>query len=244
MTNVDEKLSAFLDGELLAEEMQQIRDRLAVEPALAARLGELSMVDQALQAHYGEIDDRPLPAAITQLLASADSEQERPSNNVVRFPLWRRLQAHTGKAIAAALVGGFALAQWLSLPTMDADASWQEVAQALESTPSGTHYTLATGEQLTPRLTFVNHDGEYCRQFRVQGDIGRSESIACRSGAGGQQWDLAVRLEVADRVSGDRYQTASGGALLDDTLDKMMAGPLLAPEDEQRLIKQQWPSDH
>lgn len=244
MTNLDEKLSAFLDGELLAEEMQQIRDRLAVEPALAARLGELSMVDQALQAHYGEIDDRPLPAAISQLLANEDAEQERPQSNVVRFPLWRRLQAHTGKAIAAALVGGFALSQWLSQPAIDADASWQNVAQGLESTPSGTHYTLASGEQLTPRLTFVNHDGEYCRQFRVQGDTGHSENIACRSTADAQGWNLAVRLEVADTVSGDRYQTASGGSALDDTLDKMIAGPLLAPEDERRLIEQQWISNH
>ncbi|RMJ04263.1 hypothetical protein DOQ08_01583 [Marinobacter litoralis] len=244
MTNLDEKLSAFLDGELLAEEMQQMRERLAVEPALAARLSELSMVDQALQAHYGEIDDRPLPAAITQLLGVTDNQPEQPPNNVIRLLLRERLRAHTGKAIAAALVGGFALAQWLSLPTMDADASWREVAQVLESTPSGTNYTLASGEQLTPRLTFVNHDGEYCRQFRVQGDAGRSENIACRSGAGTEEWDLAVRLELADTVSGDRYQTASGGSALDDTLDKMIAGPLLAPEEERRLIELQWSPNH
>ncbi len=244
MTNVDEKLSAFLDGELLAEEMQQIRERLAVEPELTARLSELSLVDQTLQAHYGEIDDRPLPAGITQRLGMAENEPERPSNSVVRFPLRERLRAHTGKAIAAALVGGFALAQWLSLPKIDSDASWQEVAQVLESTPSGTNYTLASGETLTPRLTFKNHDGEYCRQFRVQGDIGRSENIACRSGAGASEWDWAVRLELAGKVSGDRYRTASGGSALDDTLDKMIAGPMLTPEDEQRLIELQWSPNH
>ncbi|MEP3563918.1 MAG: hypothetical protein ABJM19_02975 [Marinobacter sp.] len=244
MTNVDEKLSAFLDGELLAEEMQQIRERLAVEPALAARLSELSMVDQALQAHYGEIDDRPLPAGITQLLGMVENEPERQPNNVIRFPLRERLRAHTGKAIAAALVGGFALAQWLSMPTIDSDASWQEVAQVLESTPSGTNYTLANGETLTPRLTFKNHDGEYCRQFRVQGDAGRSENIACLSGAGTQEWDLAVRLELTGAVAEDRYQTASGGSALDATLDKMIAGPLLAPEDERRLIELQWSPNH
>ncbi|MBJ6137001.1 hypothetical protein [Marinobacter litoralis] len=244
MTNVDEKLSAFLDGELLAEEMQQIRDRLAVEPALAARLSELSLVDQTLQAHYGEIDHRPLPEAITQMLGMAKNEPEQPLNNVIRFPLRERLRAHTGKAIAAALVGGFALAQWLSLPTMDADASWQEVAQVLESTPSGTNYTLASGEQLTPRLTFVNHDGEYCRQFRVQGDTSRSENIACLSGDEARAWDLAVRFEVAGEVAEDRYQTASGGSALDATLDKMIAGPIVAPEDERRLIELQWSPNH
>lgn len=238
MTNVDEKLSAFLDGELLAEEMQQIRERLAVEPALAARLSELSMVDQVLQAHYAEIDNRPLPAAITEMLGVLENEPERSPSNVIRFPLRERLRAHAGKAVAAALVGGFALAQWLSLPTVEPDASWQEMAQALESTPSGTNYDLASGDQLTPRLTFVNHDGEYCRQFRVRGDTGRSENIACRTGA--QEWDLAVRLELTGTVAEDRYQTASGGSALDDSLDKMIAGPLLAPEDERRLIELQW----
>ncbi len=239
MTNVDETLSAFLDGELSPEEMQQIRNRLAVEPALAARLSELALVDQALQAHYGEIDDRPLPEAVTQLLATTHDEPERP-DNVIRFPLWQRLQANTGKAIAAALVAGFALAQWLPLFSTDTDAAWRAVAQGLETTPSGANYTLASGEQLTPRLTFVNHEGEYCRQFRLQGRALSSENIACRSGADTGDWRLAVRLEVADTVPADRYQVASGGSVLDDTLDQMISGPLLAPDVEQRLIQHRW----
>ncbi|SOB76316.1 hypothetical protein SAMN04488490_2001 [Marinobacter sp. LV10R510-11A] len=239
MTNVDETLSAFLDGELSPEEMQQIRNRLAVEPALAARLSELALVDQALQAHYGEIDDRPLPEAVTQLLATTHDEPERP-DNVIRFPLWQRLQANTGKAIAAALVAGFALAQWLPLSPTDTDAAWRAVAQGLETTPSGVSHTLASGELLMPRLTFANHEGEYCRQFRLQGHARSSENIACRSDAGKDGWSLAVRLEVTDTVPADRYQVASGDSVLDDTLDQMISGPLLTPDVEQRLIQHRW----
>ncbi|MBQ0746811.1 MAG: hypothetical protein KBT82_16790 [Marinobacter sp.] len=239
MTSVDEALSAFLDGELSPEEMQKIRNRLAVEPALAARLSELALVDQTLQTHYSAIDGRPLPEAVTQLLATTHDEPERP-NNVIRFPLWQRLQAHTGKAIAAALVAGFALAQWLSPPPTGTDAAWHSVAQGLETTPSGVNYTLASGEQLMPRLTFVNHEGEYCRQFRLQGHARSSENIACRSAADNDGWSLAVRVEVADTVPADRYQVASGGSVLDDTLDQMISGPLLTPDAEQRLIQQNW----
>ncbi|MBL1271707.1 MAG: hypothetical protein COB25_009775 [Oceanospirillales bacterium] len=239
MTSVDETLCAFLDCELSPEEMQQIRNRLAVEPALAARLGELALVDQTLKAHYGEIDGRPLPEAVNQMLATTRDEPERP-NKVLRFPLWQRLQAHTGKAIAAALVAGFALAQWLSLTPAGTDAAWHSVAQGLETTPSGVSSTLATGEQLMPRLTFVNQEGEYCRQFRLQGHARSSENIACRSAADTGGWSLAVRVEVADTVPADRYQVASGGSVLDDTLDQMISGPLVAPDAELRLIQQNW----
>lgn len=256
MNITDEALSAFLDGELPEPEMQAIRQRLREDPALGDRLAELAAVDERVSAHYSAIDEKPLPETVTAML-----ERARPNSaRVVNFPWWRRLQdrlhQHTGMAVAAALVAGFGVAQLMTGGPAGVDTRWQSVAQGLETTPSGETRTLATGEQLTPRITFVNRQGEYCRQFRLQGEELASENIACREPAGGTSdgtvnstsnstpWTLAATVQLDVVAQPGSYQTASGGSVLDSALDNMMVGDILEPEAEKQLIAEQWATLH
>ena len=126
-----------LDSELSPSEMEAVRERLATDPSLTDRLAELAAVDSELKSHYGDIDGRPMPESITRMLAEDNRETPLPTdNNVVPFPWWRRLRGHSGKAIAAAVVAGLAMAQWLTMPSAE-NAVWSEVASTLESRPSG-----------------------------------------------------------------------------------------------------------
>lgn len=249
MNLTDEVLSAFLDGELPEADMAIVRDRLAQDPALAERLAQLAAVDNILADHYAAIDQRPLPQGVTDLLESGENTAG-PTNappgqrdKVVAFPHWRRmrqgLQRRAGTAVAAALVVGFGLAQLWPGSAPDPADDWQRVAQALDTTPSGQTRALEAGGQLTPRLTFTNQAGDYCRQFRLQGPETEtaSEHIACRSS--GASWVEHARVAVPAEAK-DRYQTASGGSVLDEVLDRMMAGPLIEPAEERRLLAEDW----
>ena len=239
MNLTDEVLSAFLDGELPEADMQAIRDQLVADQALGERLADLAAVDRTLTDHYGAIDQRPLPAAVTELL----QPQAAPPATVVAFPYWRRarqgLQRRAGTAVAAALALGFGLAHWWPGAPTDGNADWPIVADALEVSPSGQTHNLTTGAELTPRLTFTNTAGAFCRQFHLQGPDKASENIACRNSgriAGEQVASVAVPRVEAE----NRYQTASGGSVLDSTLDQMIAGDLITPARERQLMENGW----
>lgn len=238
MKMTDETLSAFLDNELTDAEMEMVRQQLMADPALAERLAELASVDAELQAHYSAIDDRPMPAAVTRML-EAEHSQDGASNqdNVVTFPWWRRLKGNAGKAVAAAVIAGVALTQWLALPSNEAPA-WSEVVTALDSQPSGVIYQIGERASVMPRLTFRSQDGQWCRQYRLETTESASEQIACRSDGG--TWDQIARVESRPLPGTDTYQTASGGSVLDETLDRVMAGSPIGTEAERALLQHQW----
>ncbi len=241
MKMTDETLSAFLDNELTDAEMEAVRDQIEKDPTLADRLAEMASVDAELQAHYGSIDDHPMPASITQMLEEKASRSAAPGrDNVVTFPWWRRLPGHTGKAIAAAIIAGVALTQWLTVAT-DGDPMSPAVANVLDSQPSGEVYQVNDQASLAPRLTFQSQAGQWCRQFRLETQTSASEQIACRTGEG--SWEQVATAEAEPSLAPDAYQTASGGSVLDEELDRMMATPPVGPNQERALLEQQWRSD-
>lgn len=242
MKITDETLSAFLDAELPEPEMQAVRARVQADPALADRLAALAAVDDQLAGHYSAIDSQPLPDAVARLLSDAQTAETDASAKVVPIRrAWRGVQrglrTHAGLAVAAMLVMALGVAQ---LFTGAPDQQWQTVARALETSPSGTPVVLPDGRTLTARLTFRNQTGDYCRQFRVQGKALASENIACRRPAAG--WERVARVEMAREAASTTtgYQTASGGSVLDDTLDRMILGDIIAPHREQHLIAEGW----
>ncbi|MET4028272.1 anti-sigma factor RsiW [Marinobacter sp. MBR-99] len=235
MNITDEVLSAFLDNELSEPEMNAVRDQIALDPALADRLAELASVDAELQRHYGAIDQQPMPDEVTRLLAQAAPEN-RP-DNVVAFPWWRRLKEHSGKAVAAAVVAGFAMTQWLGSPAVD-DPAWPSIAQALEQQPSGQASEVGSDATVMPRLTFRSQAGDWCRQFRLESSAGASEQIACRDGRG--DWNAVAKTDVLASADSTGYRTASGGRVLDAELDRMMVGQPLASDEEIALLDGRW----
>jgi negative regulator of sigma E activity len=238
MKITDETLSAFLDNELTDAEMEAVRSQLAHDPSLADRLADMASVDAQLQKHYAAIDDRPMPEAVTRLLEQEPApDTARSQDNVVTFPWWRTLRGHAGKAVAAAVIAGVALMQWFGTPS-SGGPSWQTVAQALNTRPSGQMYEVTSHATLTPRLTFRNQAGEWCRQFRLVSDGAASEQIACRTGGG--SWEQVARVKTGPLPESGNYQTATGGSMLDSTLDRMMAGPPVGPEKERELLQGQW----
>ncbi|MBB3060509.1 hypothetical protein [Microbulbifer rhizosphaerae] len=234
----DEILSAFLDAELPQVEMERVRQRLCDDETLSDRLAELAGVDQLLAVTYSSIDERPLPEAVTAMLA--EESPPRPAQ-VIQFPLWRRaheqLQRHAGLAAAVTLAIGLGAGWLLPDQRQSADNAWQAVATTLEHAPSGKTQELADGRQLTPRLTFISRQGDYCRQYQVVSGTRGSENIACRSGDG--EWQLTASVQQDAIQEPGTYRTASGGSLLDSALDAMVATDI-DPGTEAKIIAEDW----
>jgi len=70
MNFTDEQLSAFLDGELNQSEMEHIRKELVRDDNLAERLEEIAFTNSLIISKYEDIDSRPLPQAVVDLLAN------------------------------------------------------------------------------------------------------------------------------------------------------------------------------
>jgi hypothetical protein len=229
----NEQLCAFLDAELPEAEMQAIRDLLATDDSLAIRLAELAQVDEWVVQHASQIDKQPVPQAIQQLLNS--------ENNVVQLSTWRKVQQkfsqHAALAAGVALCFGLVVGQ-----SVDTDAVLPEaqlsgaLAKALDTATSGEAVQLSAGV-MTPRLSFVNQEGQYCRQFSVQSQALQNDSIACHSAKG---WQVAATTYSHNTAQVGDYQTASHNALLDSVIDQLIAGAALNRQQETQAISQAW----
>lgn len=239
----DEQLSAFLDAELPESEMELIRQQIIEDETLANRLAEFAMVDEQITQHYSAIDARPLPDAITQLLAAAPTETKAPvSAQIIAFPVWKKiqrgLQQHAAIAACTLLVLGYGFIQLLPSTQNSPLDNWSAIAAVLDTAASGTEQTLAQGQRIKPRLTFVNQAGNYCRQFFIVDAQGSAETIACRID-GEWQTDVSVATQAApDSLD---YQTATNqAAVLDERLDEIMQGDALDAQQEASAIQRGW----
>ena len=110
--------------------------------------------------------------------------------------------------------------------------AWQRVSDVLQRQPSGKDYVVAD-VTVTPRLSFISNNGQFCRQYGLQQNGAGSEHIACRSQ---NQWQLEASADTGPTVSDSGYQTASGGRVLDDKLDQLMTSAPLSPAAEQQYL--------
>lgn len=248
MTISDEKLSAFLDRELPEQEMAQIREAIAQDATLAARLADLVRTDDAVRHYAATIDSVPMPESVLDLLRQ---EKTEATSNVVDLSRWqqarqrigRTFREHAALAASIALVAGFAGGQFLGdsnggfnspgSPAMGLTAS---VSAALDSSASGVTVNLHDETSLLAHFSFRDNQARLCRQFSLQENQGASENVACRTDG---DWELIATAKVSSVYPIDEYQPASGVSLLDSTLDVLMQGSALSLEEEAELLGQQ-----
>ncbi|MDP5029301.1 MAG: hypothetical protein NWQ54_24615 [Paraglaciecola sp.] len=234
MKVTDQQLSAFLDAELPEAEMQAIRDLVADDDSLALRLAELAEVNEWVVDHARQIDQQPVPQAIKQLLAT--------DNKVVQLSLWQKCQQqfsqHTALAAGVALCFGLILGQTSEdsqlLPQPHLNTA---LANVLDHAGSGEMVELSEGINMTPRLSFVSHAGQYCRQYRVQMQTLQNDSIACYGADG---WQLSASTYHDASLQNGEYKTASHNALLDSVIDQLIVGQALNQQQERQAIAQSW----
>ncbi|UTA48746.1 hypothetical protein L1F30_04180 [Simiduia sp. 21SJ11W-1] len=239
MNITDETLSAFLDAELAPDEMETVRARIADDETLANRLAELASAETLVRETYSAIDETPMPAAITEAIANAARQTaEAPTQTkarVLRFPTFGR--QHLAMAASIAFAVGFGLSHLLDTQQAGTSASWHTVAQALETTPSGSTLALGKSTAVTPRVTFTNAQGLVCRQYQVETAHNNTQAVACR---GANEWHKVAAMTTEAAEPGTQYQTASGTNPINLVVDQMAVGPFLNQTQEADAIANQW----
>lgn len=237
MTISDEKLGAFLDGELAPDEMAGLREHIASDEKLAARVEALAMVDRQVSSAIKQIDDTPIPKKIHDLANLLDQRK-----HVAVFPFWKRahqqLQHYAIAAAALTAVVGFILGQSVNKDAPEAVTYWQAIAHALETRTGGKAQSLNHDATMIVNLTFFNQQGEYCRQFSVNTtDARKTQNIACRREG---SWKLEASIPFEAPADKGDYQLASGPGPIDKLIDTMMKGQVLNAEQEKAAIDAAW----
>jgi negative regulator of sigma E activity len=243
-----ERLSAYMDGALDAEDAQRLEAELAINPDLTRELSDLKASDDALKSAFAAPMNEPMPDRFMALLGDAEEEAAPASAQVIDFaaardkreqanPQPRWLNWQVGSAIAASLVVALFATNQLSGPSSGSQSA-QQIAfnTALDKTPSGKAARLGEGRTLAPRLSFSTKDGRFCREFADGADLG----IACRGTNG---WTIeALEKGAAGAGSGEEgYATASGeGGRLDPAYARLGAGDPLDQAAEAALITRSW----
>lgn len=102
MTGYEEKLSAYLDGELPEAEAREIEAALENDPALKAELEAVMAADLLAQDAFGDMLDEPVPAA---LAAAVRDAPEAATANVATAPTGRSWWAAAAVVLALGLGG-------------------------------------------------------------------------------------------------------------------------------------------
>jgi hypothetical protein len=238
----DEMLMAFSDRELDADAAEDMRRAVAADPALQRRLAEFERTRALAKAAFAGVLEERVPE---RLIAAA-----RPSGRRTALPRfrWTGGWLPAGAALAASAAGlaiGLMLARPAGVTPPSLIAAEPELAQLLETVPSGETRPFHVGPPdagaggvFEATATYEAPDG-MCRAFRLGfgADDGSGWSgAACRQGG---TWSVAVL--AADTAAG-QYETASDAAVqsIDAWLDAAGVGGALDPDEERRLVESGW----
>ncbi|MCG7635899.1 MULTISPECIES: DVU3141 family protein [unclassified Alteromonas] len=270
MILTDEKLSAFLDGELNTAEMDTVREAIAQDASISDRLAALAEVDRVVKVAAEKATAVALPKEIVALLsdekplsqasgvqasdaslASVSAANQSSAENVKPFPKkanstnsapHKQTKWKGPFAIAAsvAVLAGLVFFNQQGAETTQ-PSHWARVSSVLDSNLTGEATTFDSGVTVTPQLSFVNTEFNYCRQAEVASKDELNVMIACKDKQGA--WQLAAsKLDELGENAG-QYQTATSAKVMEEELDKMMASAPLNREQEKNAIEATWLAD-
>ncbi len=248
----DEKLMAYLDGELSPEEAAQIAETVEHDPALRARLDVQRGLKARIAAHFAPIAEEPVPDRFKALLGAEGKDAEPIAEaEVVDFAAakhdrdtrrglpngWRLPQLG---AIAASLAIGLLAGPAIfggadgSSPSITQGlvlASDDPLAGALETQLASTQ---GADSPIRVGITFRNQDGQYCRTF----DGPEIDGLACREDGA---WQVAMAVSDTEPAGNSQFrQAGSGNRIILEFAQTLMDGDPVDAEAEQRARDSDW----
>ncbi|HZZ34508.1 MAG TPA: zf-HC2 domain-containing protein [Caulobacteraceae bacterium] len=235
MSFTDERLSAYVDGELDEPARAEVEAAIAADPALAERVATHRRLRLRLSDAYAGALDEPIPDAWTQLTRSAPS----PIVDLARERARRRpAPAWTGwAAIAASLAAGLVIGR-LVLPSQGliSGAGASMIARGpLDRALTEQLASAQAGAPIRIGLSYRSNEGRYCRTFQARAGLA---GLACREG---DAWRvrMAVSQPPAPRTE---YRTAGAEtpAAVLSLVDETIAGEPLDARAEAAARARHW----
>jgi hypothetical protein len=241
----DETLMAYADGELDDDMVRAVEAAAAADADLARRIALFSrtrdILGEAARARPPEPLSPALGARVAETLRAA---RPAPSETVVPFqrrpaamPGFRPVAAAAALALAVGVAGGVLVSQatgsretgGLGIAALEVPG----ISDALDTLPSGDRVSI-TGGEIAAIASFLNADGELCREFEFdRSGRGTVVSVACRTAEG---WEprLAIVAPAGDETG---YAPASSLEALDAYLMAIGAAAPLSPENEAVALR-------
>jgi hypothetical protein len=227
----DQTLSAFLDNELSAQEMERVRSAIAQNEDLAIRLAELSEVDLLVKQHAEQIDAMPLSKPLEKTLG------KQTNDTVVSLSKWQKIKQASRKQLAVA--AGIAVLFTVGVASLTQQQQLnieQPIANALEQQLSGDKTNIDSARSLTAQLSFINSTGDFCRQYTLYQQQTQQSHIACKEHG---TWQLKVSTEQKP-YDQQTYSLASNTSALDTFIDNTIKGQPLDRTLEQQARENKW----
>ncbi|WP_372785658.1 anti-sigma factor [Phenylobacterium sp.] len=187
----DERLIAYLDGELSAEDHAAFEAEMAADPVLAATVALHRSLEARIAETYAPVLAESVPPGLTALASAANDPGRRRS----AWPQWAAMAA----CLALGVVGGRELwpERGLLAPEGPALVARGELDKAL---------TLQLASDTGPvkvGLSFKASDGHYCRTFEAGAE--HLAGLACRRDG---RWEAQTTTAWSPQPAAD-YRTAS-----------------------------------
>ena len=222
----DERLFAYVDGELDAADRAAFEAEMAADPQLAAEVALHQSLADRVSAAYAPVLDEPVPPRLVAMAATANDEASRGAR--LGLPAWAAMAACL---VAGVLAGRLAWPQSGLLVSRGGDL----VARGDLATALGAQLTAEPGV-VRVGLTFRAADGRYCRTFHSARE--RLAGLACRQG---DHWIAEVATPFRPGPTPD-YRTAASDtppAVL-ATVDRLIAGAPLDAAQERAARDAGW----
>lgn len=229
MTDRDERIAAYLDGQLSDEEMAAFQAAMEADPSFADEVARFGSNDDLLRAAFDAPMQEPVDAALLERFGLAEPTTVAANDNA---PLWQRWKYPLGGAIAASLALVFVSQIGVGGP----DA----LSTALDKTPSRIAAQIDGGKTVTPQLSFAAADGRFCREFILKAADTTSTGIACRANG---KWSVEAQAAGgADLPASGEIMTAGGGSAagLEASYDRLSPSDPFDAGREAELIANGW----
>jgi hypothetical protein len=209
MTQNDEAIMAYVDGQMESEARRAFESALARDPELARRVAEQQALRIRLREAFDPTLAEPVPARLLHAVRDGSADVA-PTTSRFGSRRTSRLAPATGFALAASLLIGVLIGRTVSAPDADEALIVSDVrgSRASGALADALSHRLAAETDPTGvielGLSYRALDGEFCRTFVLPKAGTRAlGGLACRDDAG---WE--VRWLESSTVS-----SASGGSL-------------------------------
>ena len=219
----EERLIAYVDGELGAQDRAAFEAEMAADPELAAQVAAHRRLAQSVAGAYAPILEEPVPPRLAPLAGAANDRGRRPG-----LAQWAAMAA----CLALGVLAGRTLwpQQGPLVTRGGALLARGDLDKAL------TKRLAADGGVVRVGLTFKALDGRYCRTFESAAD--RLAGLACRRDGG---WAVQVASAWSPEPAAG-YRTAASPtppAVL-AAVDATIAGEALDAAAERAARDRGW----
>jgi hypothetical protein len=220
----EERLIAYVDGELTLRERAAFEAEMAADSALAAQVAQHRRLAARVSEAYAPVLEEPVPPQLVALASAANDAGRRP----LALPQWAAMAA----CLVVGVLGGRAF--WPDNAPL-AVRGGELVARGGLAKALTTQLASEPGA-VKIGLSFRTRDGRYCRTFESAAD--HLAGLACRRDGG---WVAQTATAWAPQAATD-YRTAASAtppAVL-STVDALISGEALDAAAERAARDGGW----